>query len=122
MRSPLGRAVGLGSAKERVEHWWLQRITAVALVPLSFWFVVAIIQPVRRRERKMQRFKSARSAPRFLSMHAAVHNTFNLQRHLVSRSTLRIFRAEAASEWRNAVAGSVIAHPASGFSDRDKLT
>jgi hypothetical protein len=44
------------------------------------------------------------SAQRFLSMHAAVHNTFNLQRHLVSRSTLRIFRAEAASEWRNAVA------------------
>jgi putative transposase len=61
-------------------------------------------QPVRRRERKMQRFKSARSAQLFLSMHAAVHNTFNLQRHLVSRSTLRIFRAEAAGEWRNAVA------------------
>ena len=61
-------------------------------------------QPVRRRERKMQRFKSARSAQRFLNMHAAVHNTFNLQRHLVSRSTLRIFRAEAASEWRSAVA------------------
>jgi transposase-like protein len=52
----------------------------------------------------MQRFKSARSAQRFLGMHAAVHNTFNLQRHLVSRSTLRIFRAEATSEWRNAVA------------------
>jgi hypothetical protein len=48
----------------------------------------------------MQRFKSARSAQRFLGMHAAVHNTFNLQRHLVSRSTLRTFRAEAASEWR----------------------
>jgi hypothetical protein len=37
-------------------------------------------------------------------MHAAVHNTFNLQRHLVSRSTLRIFRAEAANQWRDAVA------------------
>jgi putative transposase len=61
-------------------------------------------QAVRRRERKMQRFKSARSAQRFLSMHAAVHNTFNLQRHLVSRSTLRIFRAEAANQWRDAVA------------------
>src|SRR5205807_10084682 len=61
-------------------------------------------QAVRRRERKMQRFKSARSAQRFLSVHAAVHNTFNLQRHLISRSTLRIFRAEATSEWRNAVA------------------
>ena len=62
-------------------------------------------QPVRGRERKMQqRFKSARSAQRFLSMHAAVHNTFNVQRHLLSRSTLQIFRAEAASEWQNAVA------------------
>jgi hypothetical protein len=40
---------------------------------------------------------------RFLSMHAAVHNAFNLQRHLVSRATLRIFRAEAANPWRDAV-------------------
>ena len=43
-------------------------------------------QVVRRRERKMQRFKSARSAQRFLNIHSAVHNTFNHQRHLVSRS------------------------------------
>src|SRR6267378_1346742 len=60
-------------------------------------------QAVRRRERKMQRFKSARSAQRFLSIHAAVHNTFNLQRHLVSRATLRTFRAEAAAHWQDAV-------------------
>ena len=46
-------------------------------------------QVVRRGERKMQRFKSAGSAQRFLSVHAAVHNTFYLQRHLISRSTLR---------------------------------
>jgi succinate dehydrogenase / fumarate reductase, membrane anchor subunit len=46
MRSPLGRAIGLGSAKEGVEHWWLQRITAVALVPLSLWFVIAVIRLV----------------------------------------------------------------------------
>jgi len=59
-------------------------------------------QVVRRRERKMQRFKSAASAQRFLSVHAAVHNTFNLQRHLVSRSTLRIFRSEAVAQWRSA--------------------
>ena len=46
LRSPLGRAIGLGSAKEGVEHWWLQRITAVALVPLCLWFVIAIIRLV----------------------------------------------------------------------------
>jgi succinate dehydrogenase / fumarate reductase, membrane anchor subunit len=46
MRSPLGRAVGLGSAKDGVEHWWLQRVTAVALVPLGLWFVIAIIRLV----------------------------------------------------------------------------
>ena len=61
-------------------------------------------QIVRRRERKMQRFKSSRSAQRFLNIHSAVHNTFNHQRHLVSRSTLRIFRAEAAARWQDAVA------------------
>src|SRR5258708_24709433 len=63
-------------------------------------------QPVRRRQRKMQRFKSAGSAQRFLSIHAAVHNTFNLPRHLISRSTLRIFRAEAAAQWQDAVAAA----------------
>jgi putative transposase len=61
-------------------------------------------QVVRRRERKMQRFKSAGSAQRFRNVHAAVHNTFNLQRHLISRSTLRAFRAEAAARWQAAVA------------------
>jgi putative transposase len=61
-------------------------------------------QVVRRRERKMQRFKSAGSAQRFLSLHSAVHNTFNLQRHLISRHTLRLFRAEAMERWQQATA------------------
>ena len=59
-------------------------------------------QPVRRRERKMQRFKSTGSAQRFLVMHAAVYNTFNVQRHLISRRTLRLFRAEAMQQWHAA--------------------
>ena len=44
MRSPLGRAIGLGSAKEGVDHWWAERITAIALVPLTLWFVIAVIE------------------------------------------------------------------------------
>jgi succinate dehydrogenase / fumarate reductase membrane anchor subunit len=43
MRSPLGRAMGLGSAKEGAEHWWMARVTAVALIPLTLWFVASII-------------------------------------------------------------------------------
>lgn len=43
MRSPLGRAIGLGSAKEGVTHWWRQRVSALALVPLTVWFVIAVI-------------------------------------------------------------------------------
>lgn len=43
MRSPLGRVLGLGSAKEGVEHWWRQRTTALLLVPLTLWFVIAVI-------------------------------------------------------------------------------
>lgn len=43
MRTALGRARGLGSAKEGVGHWWAQRITGVALVPLSVWFVFAAV-------------------------------------------------------------------------------
>jgi putative transposase len=63
-------------------------------------------QVVRRRQRKMQRFKSAASAQRFPRMHAAVHNAFKYQRHLISRSTLRIFRAEATAQWLDAVAAA----------------
>ncbi|GAB4176003.1 MAG: succinate dehydrogenase, hydrophobic membrane anchor protein [Thalassobaculales bacterium] len=43
MRSMMGRVRGLGSAKEGVEHWWQQRLTAVALVPLLLWFVAGVI-------------------------------------------------------------------------------
>ena len=60
-------------------------------------------QPTRPRERKMQRFKSSGSAQRLLSTHAAVFNTFNVQRHLTSASTHRTFRAAAMSTWRKAV-------------------
>jgi putative transposase len=63
-------------------------------------------QPVRRRERNMRRFKSPGSAQRFVSMHAAAYNTFNLQRHLISRRTPRAFRAEARAQWHVATAAA----------------
>jgi succinate dehydrogenase membrane anchor subunit len=43
LRTELGRARGLGSAKEGVSHWWHQRLTAIALVPLSLWFVASLV-------------------------------------------------------------------------------
>ena len=43
LRSPLGRVLGLGAAKDGVRHWWVQRLTSVALVPLSIWFVISLL-------------------------------------------------------------------------------
>ena len=63
-------------------------------------------QSTRRRERKMQGFKSVGSAQRFLSTHAAAYNTFNVQRHLVSARTHRAFRASAMDTWRSAAAAA----------------
>lgn len=62
--------------------------------------------PIRRRERKMQRFKSQKSAQRFLSTYDPIYNLFNLHRHLISRRTLRIFRNQATAEWQFATAAA----------------
>ena len=43
LRSPLGKVLGTGSAKEGVRHWWAQRLTSIALVPLTVWFVVSLL-------------------------------------------------------------------------------
>jgi succinate dehydrogenase / fumarate reductase membrane anchor subunit len=43
LRSPLSRVLGLGSAKDGTAHWWAQRVTAVALVPLALWFVFSLL-------------------------------------------------------------------------------
>jgi putative transposase len=61
---------------------------------------------VRRRERKMQRFKSQGQAQRFVSTHGTIYNLFNVQRHLISRSTLRTFRANAMEGWMAASAAT----------------
>lgn len=62
---------------------------------------------IRRRERKMQGFKSAPSAQRFLTSHASIYNTFYTQRHLTSRRTLRMFRAAAFQAWSQATCARV---------------
>jgi succinate dehydrogenase / fumarate reductase membrane anchor subunit len=46
MRSQLGRVRGLGSAKSGLTHWWTQRLTAIALVPLSLWFIFNVLHLV----------------------------------------------------------------------------
>ncbi len=63
-------------------------------------------QPTRRRERKMQGFKSAGSAQKFLSIHPTIYNTFNVQRHLISARTHRAFRASAMQTWREVAAAA----------------
>ncbi len=42
-RSPLSKATGLGSAKHGFSHWWWQRVTAIALIPMGLWFVISIL-------------------------------------------------------------------------------
>lgn len=46
LRSDLGRVRGLGAAKEGVAHWWAQRVTALALVPLTLWFASSVVSLV----------------------------------------------------------------------------
>ena len=43
LRTPVARARGLGSAKEGLHHWWVQRVSAVGLIPLSIWFVASVV-------------------------------------------------------------------------------
>jgi transposase-like protein len=59
---------------------------------------------IRRRERTMLGFKSQTSVQRLLTPHAAICNVFDFQRHMISRPTLRLFRARADAVWERAVA------------------
>ena len=61
-------------------------------------------QPTRQRERQRRRFRTPGSAQQFLSIHTAIYNQFNVLRHLISRQTLKDFRDEAFSGWREVVA------------------
>jgi putative transposase len=56
--------------------------------------------PFRRRERAMLRFRKMRSLQKFVAVHASVHNHFNQERHLYSRSNFKLNRTAALAEWR----------------------
>ena len=56
--------------------------------------------PFRRRERAMLRFRQMKSLQKFASVHANVHNHFNLERHLIDRTTYKIRRSAALAEWQ----------------------
>jgi len=47
IRTPLARARGLGTAKDGTHHWWLQRVTSVALIPLVLWLVISLLSVAR---------------------------------------------------------------------------
>ena len=65
LRTPLGKVKGLGSAKSGTHHWWLQRVTALALIPLVIWFVLMVI-------------KASISADRFVDMLSSPVNSVAL--------------------------------------------
>ena len=47
IRPPLARVRGLGTAKDGTHHWWMQRVTSVALIPLVLWFVISLLSVAR---------------------------------------------------------------------------
>jgi putative transposase len=65
-------------------------------------------QPTRRRERHMRRFKSARHAQQFLSIHTPIHNHFQRRRHCLSASEYRVARNRAFSSWRDATGTALV--------------
>jgi succinate dehydrogenase / fumarate reductase membrane anchor subunit len=52
--TPLGKVRGTGSAREGAHHWWLQRFTALALIPLSLWFLDSLLELTRGGERSLE--------------------------------------------------------------------
>ena len=82
LRSPLGRARGYGSAKEGVQHFWVQRVSAVALVPLSLWFVFSVAQLPLESHSAVKHWVSAPSVAVMLALFVATlfyHSMLGIQ-------------------------------------------
>ncbi|NBO18213.1 MAG: succinate dehydrogenase, hydrophobic membrane anchor protein [Proteobacteria bacterium] len=87
MRSKLGRVKGLGSAHHGLSHWWLIRVTAVALIPLSLWFVISLVTALLSPNviYVAQWFSSPVNAMLMVAMLAAlfIHTSLGLQEVIV---------------------------------------
>ncbi len=88
LRSYRGALTDVGMAKRQETGRWLNNR------------VENSHQPLRRRERAMQRFRQLRSLQKFAAVHSSVHNHFNQERHLYRRKSFKINRAAAFAEWR----------------------
>ncbi len=75
LRSPLGRARGLGSARAGSKHWWAQRVTAVALIPLTLWFIWSMLRLTGAGQAEVQAFLG--SPFRLAMMLALIAATFH---------------------------------------------
>jgi putative transposase len=92
LRSYKAAMIDLGNAeKQEVGRWANNRVENSHL-------------PFRRRERAMLRFRQMKSLQKFASVHANVHNHFNLERHLTDRETYKTRRSAALAEWQNLMA------------------
>ena len=79
---------GIGNADRQETGRWLNNMAENSHLPF------------RRRERAMQRFRRMRSLQKFAAVHSSVHNHFNSERHLYSRSNFKLNRTAALAEWR----------------------
>lgn len=79
MRSPLGRARGLGSARAGSAHWWAQRLTALALVPLSLWFICAAIRLTGASRDDVERWLHHQPVPLVLMLCLVIATFYHLQ-------------------------------------------
>jgi putative transposase len=91
----------IGNAdRQETGRWLNNRAENSHPLPGSGLFANHEKGPFRRRERAMQRFRSMRTLQKFVAIHASVHNHFNQERHLYSRSNFKLNRAAALAEWR----------------------
>ena len=81
LRTPLKTVRGLGSAKDGTMHWWWQRVSAIAIMPLSIWFIYAVMTQLRNQDNAAEWFRAP--APAFillaLLLAGAYHGQLGMQ-------------------------------------------